>query len=91
MLLLPINFYLKNSDIDYYVPKRAKRTKGIVTEWDRELPLHDMYEAMTEMERRGIIQIDRLKKRIYDKEKQESRMIDTNNLVVTWEGNARPR
>lgn len=81
---------LKESDIEYYVPGRAKRIKGVLIDWDSELPLHELYEAMTETERRGIIQIERLKKRIYNREKQESLMIDTNNLVMTWEGNARP-
>lgn len=74
---------LKNSDIEYFVPGRTKRIKGVLIDWDSELPLHELYEAMNEVERRGIIQIERLKKRIYNKEKQESSMINTNNLVLT--------
>jgi len=81
---------LKDSDIEYYVPERAKRTKGVLTDWDRELPIHELYEAMTEEERKGIIQIDRLKKRTYNREKQESMLFDTNNLIIVWEGNCRP-
>jgi len=45
---------------------------------------------MTEKERKGIIQIDRLEKRTYNREKQESMMFDTNNLIIVWEGNYRP-
>lgn len=70
---------LKDSDIEYYVSGRAKRTKGVLTDWDRKLPIHELYEAMTEEERKSIIQIDRLKKRTYNREKQESMMFDTNN------------
>lgn len=80
---------LKDSK-EYYVPVRAKRIKGVLIDWDSELPLHELYEAMTEKERRGITQIDRMKRRIYNKEKQANEMVDTNNLILTWEGDVRP-
>lgn len=48
--------------IEYYVPGRIKRTKRVLTDWDRELPINELYESMTEEERKGII-IDRFKKR----------------------------
>lgn len=81
---------LKKRDVEYYVPGRAMRTKGVVIDWDKELPIHEMYEAMSIEERRGILQIDRMKKRIYNRERQENMSVDTDSLIVTWEGNARP-
>lgn len=57
-------------DVQAYIPNRAQRCRGIIKDWDLDMPLHELVEAMDDSSK--ISQIERMKKKglIFRTEKQ---------------------
>lgn len=59
--------------VEFIIPNRIKRCKGVITDWGLEASLHDLVDSMVEIS--NILEIERLKRRVLDK---ESSMIREN-------------
>lgn len=74
--------------IIYSIPGRLKRIKGVISDWDRGVPLHELVEAMDNKE--GLVQLERMKRRYIDEKTKESTFKLTDLIIVTYEGNILP-
>jgi len=45
----------------YSIPNRIKRCKGVISDWDLDMPLHELVEAMEDTSR--IVSLERMKRR----------------------------
>lgn len=64
------------------------RVKGVISDWDCSVPIHELAEAMND--KRGLIRMEKMKRRYIDKETKESKIRLTNLIIVTYEGNILP-
>lgn len=65
----------EDSQVDYSIPKRIMRIKGVISDWDKGVPIHELAEAMDNKE--GLLQIEKMKRRYMDKDTKESRTRQT--------------
>lgn len=75
----------EENQVRYDIPGRMLRVKGVISDWDYSVPIHELAEAMDD--KRGLIQMERMKRRYIDKETKESKIRLTNLIIVTYEGN----
>lgn len=55
--------------VDFKIPRENTQSKGVITEWDLEAPLGDLAETIEDQ--KGILRIERMRKKFYDKEKKK--------------------
>ncbi|XP_036138910.1 E3 ubiquitin-protein ligase BRE1A-like [Monomorium pharaonis] len=75
--------------VSFSIPNRSKRCKGVISDWDNEMSLRDLYEAIEDKEK--ILQIERMKKRRYNKATKEITEEYLHQVIIAWEGGERPR
>lgn len=78
----------EDGQVEYSIPRRITRIKGVISEWDKKVPLHKLAEAIDNKE--GLIQMEKMKRRYIDKKTKESKTRLTNLIIVTYEGNKLP-
>lgn len=74
--------------INFSIPNRSKRYKGIVAGWNRNGTLDELAFAMVDTS--GIIEMEHMKKRIFDRETKSMRDEYTSVISITSEGNFTP-
>lgn len=79
----------QDKKIEARIPGRMSRRKGVITEWEHEMPLHELAEAL-DNDKNNVIQIERMKRRYYNKEKKVVRYQYTDNIIVMFAGNELP-
>ncbi|KMQ84205.1 nucleic-acid-binding protein from mobile element jockey [Lasius niger] len=79
----------EEQQIHFSIPNRVKRCKGVITEWELEMPLHELIEAMEDTS--GIMQIERMKRRFRDAKSGEYKTDFTHHILITMEGNELPK
>lgn len=78
----------EEDQVEYSIPKRTLRIKGVISGWDCGVPIHELVEATDDKER--LIQVERMKRRFVDKKIKEVRMRLTSLVILTYEGNVLP-
>lgn len=73
----------------YSIPNRIKRCKGVISDWDLDMPLHELVEAMEDTSR--IVSLERMKRRYLDHQSKEMVSRFTHHILVTMEGNELPK
>lgn len=74
--------------MNFSIPNRSKSAKGIVSGWNKHGTLDELVAAMCDTE--GILEIEHVKKKIFDKETKSMRDEYTPVICITWEGNFVP-
>lgn len=74
--------------VNFEIPERSKTCKGVVYGWDAVAPLDELVDSMSNTER--VIEIERLKRRRFDRENKRVIMEETGLILVTWEGSRVP-
>ncbi|CAL1681333.1 unnamed protein product [Lasius platythorax] len=74
--------------IIYSIPSRVKRRKGVISDWDIDMPLHELVEAMDNT--KGILQMERLRKRYVDPKTKQLMNKYLHQVLITVEGNELP-
>lgn len=77
-----------NKTIDFYIPNRVKRCRGIISDWDRDIPLHELAEAIDD--NRRIIRLDRMRRRRYNIRDTKMESVMSHLIMITREGNSLP-
>lgn len=67
--------------VEFIIPNRIKRCKGVITDWGLEASLHDLVDSMVETS--NILEIERLKRRVLDKESSMIRENVTQAICLT--------
>lgn len=75
--------------IKYNIPGRMLRIKGVISDWNCSLSLHELVEAMDD--KRGLVQVERIKRRYIDEKTKESKVKLIDLIIVTYEGNELPQ
>lgn len=78
----------EDRQIRYSIPGRMQRIKGVISDWDSDVPLHELFEALDEKER--VIQVEKMKRRYVDEKTKESKYKFTDLILITFEGNELP-
>lgn len=79
---------MEDRQIRYSVPGRVQRVRGVISDWESDVPLHELYQALDEKAR--VIKIEKMKRRYMDEETKESKFKFTNLILITFEGNELP-
>lgn len=53
-----------NKIMKFYILNRVKRCKGIISDWDRDMPIYELAEAIDD--NKNIIQLKRMRSRRYN-------------------------
>lgn len=85
---LDINKHESDKTIDFYIPNRVKRCRGIISDWDRDMTLQELAEAIDDNKR--IIQLERMKSRRYNIRERRMELVSSHLILVTMEGNNLP-
>lgn len=75
--------------IDIKVTNKNTRIKGVISDWDRDMPLEELTEAIDDC--RGIAQIERMRHKKYNREEKNQSWVLGNNIIITFEGNNAPK
>lgn len=74
--------------MNFSIPNRSKSAKGIVAGWNKHGTLDELVAAMCDTG--GILEIEHVKKKIFDKETKAMRDEYSSVVCITWEGNFVP-
>lgn len=75
--------------IDIRIMNRNTRSKGVIRDWDKEMTIDELAEAIDD--NRGIISIERMRFKRYDKENKTANWTMGSNIIITMEGSKIPR
>lgn len=78
----------EDRQIKYMIPGRMQRIKGVISDWDRDIPIHELYEALDDKSR--VIKLEKMKRRYVDEKTKESTFRFTDQIMITFEGNELP-
>lgn len=78
-----------NTLVAFDIPYRIKQCKGVITGWDISMPLYHLAEVLAPC--RGIISLERLFKKVWNKETKTSSKVKTHVVCCTWEGSEVPK
>ncbi|KMQ82829.1 protein iws1-like protein, partial [Lasius niger] len=67
---------------------RVKRRKGVISDWDIDMPLYELVEAMDNT--KGILQMEKLRKRYVDPKTKQLMNKYSHQVLITVEGNELP-
>lgn len=79
----------EETHVNYSIPRRASRRKGVILDWDQELSLMDLAEAMVYKE--GLISLERMKRKYIDSVTREAKVKYLDKVIVTYKGSHLPR
>lgn len=74
--------------IIYSILSRVKRRKGVISDWDTDMPLYELVEAMDNT--KGILQMEKLRKRYVDPKTKQLMNKYSHQVLITVEGNELP-
>lgn len=74
--------------IEIYTINKSMRAKGIIKDWDRSTPLQELASAIDDS--RGVISLERMMIRRFNKEDRRSEWRLGNNIIITVEGTIVP-
>lgn len=78
-----LSFFEKhNKLVTTYIDNREVMHKGIVSDWPKGIP--ELFDALDS--RNNIIKIERMKKRVWNKENNVSNYVASDNIVITFKG-----
>lgn len=72
-----------------YILTRAQRIKGIIKDWDLDMPLHELAEAIEE--NKDIIQLERMKKKKYNIQEKKMELMNSHLILIIFEDNILPK
>lgn len=75
-------------EVMFEIPSRAKICRGVITGWDLQAPLDELIDSMEITS--NIVAVERLKRRVYDKDTKTVRETISHVICMTWEGNCVP-
>lgn len=75
-------FEVHNKLVSVYIDNRETMHKGIVSDWSRGIL--ELFKALDCRDK--IIRMERLKKRVWNKENNISNVVATDNIVITFRG-----
>lgn len=74
--------------INFNIPNRSRKCKGIINGLDKRSTLDELVSAM--VDKSGVLEVERLKKRVYDRETRNMKDEYSPVVCVTWKGNHIP-
>lgn len=74
--------------INFSIPSRSRKCKGIITGWDKKATLDELVSAMEDT--CGLLELERVKKRVFDKGAGVRREEVSSIISIVWEGNYIP-
>lgn len=78
-----LNFFeVHNKLVSVYIDNREIMYKGIVSDWPKGIP--ELFDALDS--RDNIIKMERMKKRVWNKENNSSNTIASDNITITFRG-----
>lgn len=78
----------REREILFELPDRAKKCKGIITGWDLNATLDELVSAMVSSV--DVVAVERLKRKIYDRETKNVIESVSRVVCITWEGSCVP-